>query len=95
MVTLTEKATLRPNTSMKSTERIKTGCRPNLQDDRNREKMAAAFIGRETHSERDCANSVVSGVAGSELRMFPWILIPNTALDSHWIQMFSHNSSVN
>lgn len=48
MVTWTEKATLRPNTSMKSTDSIRTGCRPNLQGETQREDGCSVY--RQTHS---------------------------------------------
>lgn len=54
MVTFTEKATLRPNTSMKSTERINTGCRPNLREKKTeaeRERGSEAF--RNSHKQRN------------------------------------------
>lgn len=83
MVTLTEKATLRPNSSMKSTERIKTGCRPNLQEGRSREKMAAAFTGRDANT--DWVHVLASGLAGSQLRPGRPIPVSMVTGSLHWI----------
>lgn len=73
MVTFTEKATLRPNTSMKSTERINTGCRPNLKDrgGKDRERKMQQSVQKLSQNEEEEAFDVQPGERDHSSYCFP------------------------